>query len=163
MTDIKFYIPRYNELPKVPLYKEQVITYLENILKENGVEEYEKILTPTMINNYVKQRIVPAPEDKKYNETHLAYFIMVCVLKQVFSMQEISYLIRMQMDSLSIESAYDYFCSEIEEAIKAVFITRDFLYESKMIADTKEAAMIKSSVEAFAHKLYIQYQIKVLE
>ena len=125
MESSKFHLPRLNELPRVPLYKDQVITYLEDVAKSINVNTDEKILTPTMLNNYVKQKVVSPPKDKKYNEKHLAYLIVVCVLKQVFSLQEICSLINVQIESCPIDTAYDYFCTEAEKAIEAVFITRD--------------------------------------
>ena len=128
MESLEFHIPRFNELPRVPLYKDQVITYLENLVKSMNIESDEKLLTPTMLNNYVKQKVVSPPKDKKYNEKHLAYLIVVSLLKQVFTLQEICELINIQIESCPIEVAYDYFCSEVEQAIKAVFSTRDFSY-----------------------------------
>jgi hypothetical protein len=104
MDILEFSLPRFNELPKVPLYKDQVITYLDNLSKVLNIKNTEKVLTPTMINSYVKQKIVSPPKDKKYNEKHLAYLIVVCVLKQVFSIQEISTLINMQIEHCPIEA-----------------------------------------------------------
>ena len=89
MEFVNFSIPRFKQLPKVPLYKDQVIIYLEDLAKSLNIESNEKLLTPTMLNSYVKQRVIPAPKDKKYTEEHLAYLIVVGVLKQVFSLQEI--------------------------------------------------------------------------
>ena len=37
MESLEFHIPRINELPRVPLYKDQVITYLENLVKEINI------------------------------------------------------------------------------------------------------------------------------
>ena len=73
MESFDFSIPRFKELPKVPLYKEQVITYLEELAKTLNIESDEKLLTPTMLNNYVKQKVILPPKDKKYNEEHLAH------------------------------------------------------------------------------------------
>ena len=109
MESFDFSIPRFKELPKVPLYKDQVITYLEELAKTLNIESDEKLLTPTMLNNYVKQKVILPPKDKKYNEEHLAHLIVVCVLKQVFSLHEICDLINIQMESCPIEVAYDYF------------------------------------------------------
>ena len=97
MEFVNFSIPRFKQLPKVPLYKDQVIIYLEDLAKSLKIESNEKLLTPTMLNSYVKQRVIPAPKDKKYTEEHLAYLIVVGVLKQVFSLQEICELINIQI------------------------------------------------------------------
>ena len=37
MESSKFHLPRFNELPRVPLYKDQVITYLEDVAKSINV------------------------------------------------------------------------------------------------------------------------------
>lgn len=158
MEITEFHIPRFNELPRVPLYKEQVITYLEDVLRLVNINEHEKLLTPTMLNNYVKQKVVSPPKDKKYNEKHLAYLIVVCVLKQVFSLHEVCSLINFQISTCPIDTAYNRFCIEIEEAIKASFVTRDFSYSNEVIS--KEREMLRSTVTCFAHKLYIQNQLK---
>ena len=39
-----------------------------------------------MVNNYVKQKIVPAPVKKKYGRSHLACLLMLCICKQTLSM-----------------------------------------------------------------------------
>ncbi len=163
MGGAKIHLPRFSELPRVPLYKDQVITYLEDVAKSINVNTDEKILTPTMLNNYVKQKVVSPPKDKKYNEKHLAYLIVVCVLKQIFSLQEICRLINIQIESCPIDIAYDYFCTEVEKAIEATFITRDFSYPSSASVTTLESEMVRSIVMAVAHKLYIQKQLKDME
>lgn len=160
MKEFSFYIPRYAELPKVSLYKDQVISYLDDILKKNCIEENGKILTPTMINNYVKLKVISPPKDKRYTDEHLAYLIIVCVLKHVFSIHEISDMIKLQVRSVPIEKAYDYFCVELEEAVREVFITRNFTYESKVKFETEEGEILRSTVMAFANRLYVKYQLK---
>ncbi|WP_294134117.1 DUF1836 domain-containing protein [uncultured Clostridium sp.] len=160
MESLEFHIPRFNELPRVPLYKDQVITYLENLVKVINIEGDEKIITPTMINNYVKQKVVSPPKDKKYNEKHLAYLIVVCLLKQVFTLQEICELINIQIESCPIEVAYDYFCEEVEQAIKAVFSTRDFSYPTSTGTTTNESEILRSTVMAVANKVFIKNKLK---
>lgn len=155
----KIYIPRYKELPKVPLYKDQVITYLQDIARSINITNYNKLITPTMLNNYVKQKVVEPPKDKKYNENHVAYLIVVCILKQVFSLQEICLLIKIQIENCPIELAYDYFCTEIENALNAVFYTRDFSYDNASGTKTLESKMLRSTVMAVAHKVYIENKI----
>ena len=160
MESLEFHIPRFNELPRVPLYKDQVITYLENLVKSINIESDEKLLTPTMLNNYVKQKVVSPPKDKKYNEKHLAYLIVVCLLKQVFTLQEICELINIQIESCPIEVAYDYFCSEVEQAIRAVFSTRDFSYPIATGTTTNESEMLRSTVMAVANRIFIKSKLR---
>ena len=89
---MKIHIPRWNELPEIDLYLDQVVNYLEKYLDQYNVIREEKIITKTMINNYVKLGIMPAPEKKKYSREHIAYLIVICVLKQVYSISDIGKL-----------------------------------------------------------------------
>ena len=87
---IKHHLPRWNELPEIDLYLDQVVNYLEKYLGILSSNDDDKIITKTMINNYVKQGIMPAPEKKKYGKTHIAYLMVICILKQVYSIGEIN-------------------------------------------------------------------------
>lgn len=153
---LEFHCPRYSELPKVFLYKDQVIIYIEQVLKDLNINMEEKIITPTMINNYVKQKIVSPPQDKKYNEKHLAYLIVVCILKQVFSLQEVCELIEAQINKYPVDVAYDYFGIELEKTLKAVFESRDFSAESSATKITYESELGRSAIISFVHKIYAQ-------
>lgn len=157
---LDFHYPRFDELPKVSLYKEQVITYIEDVLSVININNDEKLLTPTMLNNYVKQKVVYPPKDKKYNEKHLAYLIVVCTLKQVYSLQEICNLIRKQIETCPIEEAYDFFCIELEKALHSVFNTRDFSEPTSSRRVTIESEIVRSAVRSFAHKIYIQRYLR---
>ena len=57
----KHHMPRWDELPDIELYLDQVVNYLEKHLGIYVANKEEKIITKTMINNYVKQEIMPAP------------------------------------------------------------------------------------------------------
>lgn len=159
MTLSTFHLPRFHELPTVPLYKEQVIAYLEDVMRPLMMHTEEKLLTPTMLNNYVKQKIVSPPQDKKYTQKHLAYLVVVCLLKQVFSLHEICHLISFQIERSPIEPAYDYFCIEVEKALHAAFHTRDFSYPSAATETTLESELLRSVVISFSHKIYTQVQL----
>lgn len=151
-----FHCPRFDELPTVPLYKEQVIIYIEEILKPINFAYNQKILTPTMINNYVKQKVVYPPKDKKYDNKHIAYLIVVCVLKQILTIHEICQLINKQIEICKIEDAYNLFCVELEKAMISVFITRDYSKECNDKKTSLETEVLKSTVMSFAHKIGIQ-------
>lgn len=156
---LNFHCPRFKELPNVPLYKDQVILYIENALSPINITSDDKLLTPTMLNNYVKQKVVSPPQNKRYNEKHLAYLIVVCILKQVYSLTEICELIKMQISVCPTEEAYDYFCVELEKILKSVFTTRDFTEPSSAKKLPFEGEIARSTIMAYANKLYIQNYI----
>ena len=68
----EFCLPAYNEFPPIPLYMEQVISYIGECLKtfsgNKDNSEDNNVLTPFMVNNYVKAKIIAPPKDKKYSK-----------------------------------------------------------------------------------------------
>ena len=79
----------YEGLPDMNLYMEQVIGYLERQLQVFQQSSLDKQITPSMINNYVKSKVLPSPIGKKYAREHLAKIEEICTLKQVLSIQEV--------------------------------------------------------------------------
>ena len=65
MEVLNFHCPRWKELPEIDLYMDQVVSILEKYLSVFMEYEGEKIITPTMINNYVKQKVVDPPIKKR--------------------------------------------------------------------------------------------------
>ncbi|MBQ9921517.1 MAG: DUF1836 domain-containing protein [Clostridia bacterium] len=59
---LEFHLPRWDELPEIELYMDQVVYTLEKKLEIFAEDESQKIITSTMINNYVKQKVVKPPE-----------------------------------------------------------------------------------------------------
>lgn len=81
----QFTLPEYNEISNIPLYMEQVIGYIQEVLTPlcKGEEDVSTLITPFMVNNYVKAKIVDAPINKKYNRNHIAYLLAISLLKRV--------------------------------------------------------------------------------
>ncbi len=84
--------PAWDQLPDLGLYMDQVITYMERQFKVL-YPKAGSLLTPSMINNYVKSGLVKRPAGKKYDREQLAQLIMLCILKQVASMEEMKQLL----------------------------------------------------------------------
>lgn len=81
----KFDLPDWDSLPQLDLYMDQVILLLTRYL--SPLERYgdERTVTASIINNYVRMRVMPPPVKKRYSRTHLAYLIIICMLKQSLS------------------------------------------------------------------------------
>ena len=109
-----FKLPRYEELPDFELYMEQVISVMEKYLSLYLPVSDGKIITPSIINNYVKLKIIPAPRAKKYSKIHLAYLIVICILKQTLSISLISNMINLGLKTTNIEELYNGFCDNFE-------------------------------------------------
>ena len=148
----KFHIPRWNELPNLDLYMDQVLTYIENFLNDY-IKSDEKFITKTMINNYVKQGILEPPVNKKYNRIHIAKLFVICVLKQVYSISEIKELIALALEINSAENGYNRFCDYLTEALVSTFNGTEYSNNSTY---SPEQYLMKNVVQSFANKLYAQ-------
>ena len=93
---LEFHLPRFNELPDIDLYMDQVLNIIENSLIIFSSENDENIITKSMINNYVKQNVIEKPFKKRYKKFHVAYLIIISILKKVLSISEIYKIINNQ-------------------------------------------------------------------
>lgn len=117
----EYHLPTWDELPTIELYMDQVIILLSKYLGIfSVVSNDDKIITPTMINNYVKQKIIPAPVKKKYSKMHLAYLIIVCILKQTLSISTISTIIPPDLNEEEITAVYESFVKNQAKAFTYV-------------------------------------------
>lgn len=113
----RYHIPRWKELPDIDLYMDQILGFLEEHTKMYNNTE-EKLITKSMINNYVKLGLIEAPIKKKYNKTQMASLLMITILKKILTMNEIKALIYSYNKKLGAEKAYNLFCEEQEKAIE---------------------------------------------
>lgn len=117
----EFRMPRWNDLPPVPLYLEQVLALLDEWLGPHLSGHKRKVLTRTMINNYVKLKFIPAPVNKKYDQVTVASLFVIAVLKTVFSIEEVACLIGLALHHSERDVAYDGFCEYLESAVASAF------------------------------------------
>ena len=105
----------WQELPDISLYMDQIISYMPRQLIRFDDRD---TLTSAMVNNYIKDGIVPRAEGKRYSPTHLAYLTAVCALKKVLSVRDSSNLLHsgeeLGMDS---EAMYGYFLRKLDKAL----------------------------------------------
>ncbi|MDP4118536.1 MAG: DUF1836 domain-containing protein [Bacillota bacterium] len=155
---LNYHCPRWHELPDIDLYMDQVVTILGKNLECFTDGEGSKIITSTMVNNYVKQKVIKPPKNKKYDRSHLSYLFLVCILKQIMGISEICDSIAFVLQSHEISAAYDIFCDILEEALKNVFTDRPpVIYNAD---DPSELKIIKSVIASFATLQYSRYLIK---
>jgi len=103
-------LPRWDQLPELDLYMDQVVLLLTRYLSfPPRMDEDEKLITPSIVNNYVRMKIMPAPVKKKYSRTHIAYLIVICTLKQGLSISSIQKMIPMDLQEEEVAVIYDGF------------------------------------------------------
>ncbi len=117
----QLHLPRFEEIPDIPLYMDQLIGYVSKQVELFALPN-EKLLTNSMVNNYVKMRLVPQPQAKRYQPLHVAYLIVVCLAKRMYSMNEIERLIGIDIQHrFQAPSAYDRFVDLFEGSLRAFF------------------------------------------
>lgn len=92
MSQIDYIKPE--DIPNIPLYMDQVTTFMDSQLQSSKRYEEDKILTKTMINNYAKNDLIPPPVKKKYSKEHLLILIFVYYFKSILSISDIHTLLR---------------------------------------------------------------------
>lgn len=140
------HIPRWDELPDIDLYMDQVISQLDKYL--DAVNSDEHILTASMVNNYVKQQLLPAPVKKRYSRVHMAYLIAICLLKQSLSMPEIKALLDAHIKPETLEAEYNSLCAMQEDAL--VQAVRGGEDASRLAV---KAALLSGANKVFAQQL----------
>lgn len=104
----------WTALPDLALYMDQLISYMPRQLIRFEASE---TLTSAMVNNYIKDGLLPRAEGKRYGPTHLAYLTAICALKQVLSVKEMKTLIQNGAAGRDPEELYGYFCRELDHAL----------------------------------------------
>lgn len=105
--------PAWEQLPDIGLYMDQVTGYLERQLGPLFSAEKERGITPSMINNYAKAKIIPRAESKKYNQEHIALLLAVFTLKKALSVQDMGLLLA----DVSSEGSYREFYESFRRAL----------------------------------------------
>ena len=145
-----FRLPRYAEIPTVGLYLEQTIKYINSYLAPLGCME----LTSSMVSNYVKKGLIPAPVKKQYFPEQISYLFFVAVAKNLMSMEHIDLLIGVQRQTYTLPVAYDYMCLELENQLFHRFGLKDTL-EDIGITESEEKTILRGLISSAANVIYL--------
>lgn len=159
LNEIKEYrCPRWDQLPDIDLYMDQVLVVLDKYLRIFKETEDEKIITSAMINNYVKQKITKPPVNKKYTRYHVAFLYVVCVLKNFVSLSDICIGVGALLDGRHSAEAFDMFCAEFDAALAVVFGDRE---DNRPKPTTDVERLLRAMTMASANMLYGKYFISL--
>ncbi|HEM5047249.1 TPA: DUF1836 domain-containing protein [Streptococcus suis] len=101
---------------------------------------FRRVLTAAMINNYVKHKQIEKPVKKKYQKQQVARLIVLTILKNVFSIQEISQTLHLLRQTDSSETLYNHFvdCMRNEENEETPDIIRYACQSVKLYYKTRQ-------------------------
>ena len=149
-TNIDYIRPE--DIPDIPLYMDQITTFMDSKLAACKRYPDDKILTKTMINNYTKNKLLPPPEKKKYSKEHLLLLIFVYYLKDFLSINDIKTILETMADNhfqtedgLTLSEIY----TEIFEMIlgQSEYMTKDIIRRFDMAKHSFPEAEDKCSEE----------------
>lgn len=121
-----FRLPRTKDLPGIELYMDQVVSVVVQALAPLETDGRTDFLTPSMINNYVKQGLLVPPRNKKYDRVQVCFLIVICILKHVYAINEIKTLLvtaAAGKNREELREAYHAFCECIESALHSPSVT----------------------------------------
>lgn len=146
----KFHLPRYHEIPDVGLFLEQTVRLINQYLAPLGDIE----LTPSMVSNYVKNKLIAPPQKKQYSRDQIGYLIFISVAKTIMSLDDIKALVHLQMEKFNPQIAYDYFCDEFENILQYVFCNTDTL-KNISATNAQVRILLRNVIIAISHKIYL--------
>jgi DNA-binding transcriptional MerR regulator len=123
-----------SKIPNINLYMDQALTFMnENLYQRNP---QDKTLTKSMINNYVKNNLIPKPENKKYFPQHIIALIYIFYMKQILSLDDVK----------SICNSYT------DEHFK--FSDMSNLYNIFLTIESEDEKKLENEIKALASSLY---------
>ncbi|GAA0179535.1 DUF1836 domain-containing protein [Clostridium sediminicola] len=127
---------KVKDIPNIDLYMDQVTGYMDTALEKLKIDEEDKVLTKTMINNYVKAKVIDKPIKKKYSKNHLMELIMIYHLKNIVSISDVDNLFKIEKELLSEskENKFDETIVNHTEDVYKIFLD----VQEEVIEEAKE-------------------------
>lgn len=129
----------FQDIPSIDLYMDQVISIFENNLKGYKRNEKDKILTKTMINNYVKDKLLMGVKNKKYSREHIILLVLIYNLKQSLAIGDIKTILtplieklEEKKESIPIKEFYDIFLNIKKE--ETLLLSEDLYKKLEIIS-----------------------------
>lgn len=126
------------KIPNINLYMDQALSFMNENLDHFKRNSKDKILTKSMINNYVKNELIPKPENKKYYPQHIISLIYIFYLKQILSLDDVKLIMNQYEEN--------HFNESINE-----------LYKAFLSSEQTEALKLEDDLEVLAKNIYESY------
>ena len=144
-----FSLPAWNEIPDVGLYLDQVTKFINSYLEPFGMG-----VTPSMISNYVKLKIISREGKKIYSRERISALLFVAVMKTVLSMDQIRNVLSDCTGAESPEEFYTLFVKSLKAHLKE--------FESQPVRqETSESGMMDIITAAAANKIFLDMYFRL--
>ena len=147
---------KWDEFPDIGLYKDQVLSYMfrQLINFEEGGQ-----LTSAMVNNYIKDGLLPRADGKKYSREHLAGLTEICLLKQVLSVKDTGFLLKHVQKGRDHEAFYMDFIEILDEALNYTAGKLDTEWDLEALPDIA----LRLAISSYCDKLACERLISIMQ
>ena len=145
----------WEQMPDISLYMDQIVSYMSRQLIDFSLGEK---LTPAMINNYIKDGLLPRAEGKRYNREHVAYLTAICILKQIVSVRDTKVLLDEVLSSRDIQGFYGSLREEVDKALNDVTSELNV----NMSREEMTEAALHLAVSAYSRQLICKRLVSIL-
>ena len=147
----------WNELPDISLYMDQIISYMPRQLIHFDDRD---ALTSAMVNNYIKDGLVPRAEGKRYGPVHLGYLTAVCALKKILPVRDVGVLLSAARESGKDDQAlYTYFNDALDRALSDTAASLD----TEISRDELVCAALDLALHSYANQLACARILELLQ
>ncbi len=146
---------QWDMLPDISLYMDQVVSYMSRQLID--FSEGER-LTPAMVNNYIKEGLLPRAEGKRYYRDHIAYLTAICMLKQVLQVKDTKTLLEECIGNRDISDFY----KEIGELLDSELTGISDKLPEDMNREELSKAALSMAVASYSQQLACKRLLDIL-
>jgi len=158
-------LAQWDRLPDIGLYMDQVLTLMDRQLVFYKRADDDKLLTQPMINNYTKDGLLPRASDKKYTQGHLALLSVLCSLKPVLSISDLSVLLENTQLGNDERKIYEFFLESQKEAIdsarKDLLPEIDTLFEA-VSSNKSTSDSYRREMALMALRMAIEARVRIM-
>ena len=155
-----------SKIPDIDLYMDQVLTFMNGNLDNVKRYDSDKVMTKTMINNYAKNHLLPAPDKKKYTKEHMMVLMFIYYFKNVLSIGDIQSILNPLTDryfangrELNLEKIYEEVFTLEKGQIEQLKETLTKDYERAGNTFTEEAEEDKQFLQLFSFICMLSFDI----
>lgn len=143
MSEPSTSLRRWVDLPSFELYMDQLLLLCQQELTTLAPLNVGGALTSSMVNNYVKAKLVPAPLKKRYTRTQLAALLRLSLLKPILSLQDLATLEQgLSEEFPDAGQLHDHFCQLIENLLNGHSVTTPKSLETSTYSHALQNALL---------------------
>ncbi len=147
---------KWSEFHYIGLYKDQVLSYMyrQLINFEEGGQ-----LTSAMVNNYIKDGLLPRADGKRYYREHLAGLTEICLLKQVLSVKDTGFLLKYVQKGRNHEAFYTNFTEMLDKSLEDTAAKLDTEWDMEALPDMA----LRLAISSYCNKLACERLISIIQ